>query len=242
MRYAGHAAIHQPVDIGQNLGHGAVQMSRNLLADLDRGVQGARQGRIFDDGNLVVQRPLADAQRQIVLPLGHYAWRRCRTGGNVHGISDRHRVVGGVDDDRGGMGNFLHHLLAGHVALDAPDAHLGLGIAFRLFGFLLDLLFAHLELLVVAAGLPHQVDDADQQKHRRRSPQQRFQHASHVPDRHRRVHPGKLQQHAHVLRDFVVNHQARDRNQAEGLEQHGQILAGKRRQSLERIKPLEVGR
>src|SRR5208283_94871 len=60
-------SVHQLENVGQDFGHRAVEMRRNLLAHLHRLVEGLRQGRVLDDGNLVFHGLLADAQGQVVL-------------------------------------------------------------------------------------------------------------------------------------------------------------------------------
>src|SRR5437016_4606180 len=68
--------IHELEDVGQNLGHGAIEMRRNLLADLYGFVKRLRQGLVFDDGHLIFYAPLTNAKGQVVLALGNHQRRR----------------------------------------------------------------------------------------------------------------------------------------------------------------------
>src|SRR5260370_16666217 len=64
-----HPSVHELENVGQNFGHRAVQMRRNLLSDFDRFVERLRQRRILDDRHLVLDRLLPDAHCQVVLAL-----------------------------------------------------------------------------------------------------------------------------------------------------------------------------
>src|ERR1035438_4837621 len=68
-------AVHEFVNVSQNLRHRAVEVRRNLLSHFHRLIQRARQRRIFDDRDLVLDGPLTDAQRQVILALGDYQRR-----------------------------------------------------------------------------------------------------------------------------------------------------------------------
>src|ERR1700722_6110824 len=59
-------SVHQFVYVGQNFGHRAIELRRNLLPDLSRFVERLRQRRVLDNRHLVFDGPLLDAQRQIV--------------------------------------------------------------------------------------------------------------------------------------------------------------------------------
>src|ERR1035438_1539139 len=88
-----HPPVHQLEDVGQNFGHRAVEMRRDLLADFDGFVKRLRQRRILHDRHLMLDRYLPDAQRQVVLALGNHQRRRHA----VHVVSDGHGEVRRVD-------------------------------------------------------------------------------------------------------------------------------------------------
>src|ERR1017187_6354213 len=56
-----HPSVHEFENVGQDFGHRAVEMRRNLLPDFDRFVKRLRQRRILDDRHLVLDRLLPDA-------------------------------------------------------------------------------------------------------------------------------------------------------------------------------------
>ena len=110
--------VHELENVRQHFRHGAIQMRRDLLADVSRFVQRLRQRLIFDNRYVVFGCDLANSQRQIVLAFGQHPRRRHA----LHLVADRHGVVRRVDDYGRGFGNFLHHVAARQVALDAPHA------------------------------------------------------------------------------------------------------------------------
>ena len=94
----------------------------------------------------MIDRDLANAQRQIVLAFGEHARRRHA----FHLVADGHRVMGGIHDDGGGVGDFLHHVAARQIALDAPDAPLDLRIALGFLQLVANFLLGHAQRLVMA--------------------------------------------------------------------------------------------
>ncbi len=166
---AGRRAIFlQLVDIGEDLRDGAVEGGRNLLAYFNRLVQRLRQRRILDDRNQVLDRELADPQRQIVLALGHHDRR-------PHGldvIADCYGKMRRIHDHGGGRRNLAHHAAAQRVAPQLPDPLLDLRVALGLLRLVANLLLAHLHFLRETPLLPRQVDRAPDQKHVHRFPQQ----------------------------------------------------------------------
>ena len=105
--YAGGAdtitgCVHQPfqpVDIGQDFGHGVVEIHGHVLTDLNILEQGARQGLLLDDGNVMPVGDLVDALGDMSGAFGDD--QGCRQATLVlHGDGQ----MGGVGDDDGGLG------------------------------------------------------------------------------------------------------------------------------------------
>src|SRR5919199_308655 len=78
-------------DVTDDLGHGLVVLGRDLLVEIDAGVQGARQRRVLDDRDAVPFGHLADARGHRVDALGD-------ADGGVHAglVSERHRRMVGL--------------------------------------------------------------------------------------------------------------------------------------------------
>src|SRR6202167_881929 len=59
----GEPAVHELVDVSQNLRYRAIQLRRNLLSHFGRLVERLRQRRILHDRHLILDGLLFDAQR-----------------------------------------------------------------------------------------------------------------------------------------------------------------------------------
>src|ERR1043166_1790140 len=96
IRLTGEPPVHELEYVRQNLGHGPVELRRDLLADVDRRIQRSRQRRILDDRHLMFDGFLPDAQRQIVLALCDHE----RRGHGIELVANGDRIVRRVDHHR----------------------------------------------------------------------------------------------------------------------------------------------
>src|SRR5258706_3404348 len=102
---AGQPAL-EAHDVADNLADCMIVFHRDLVVDLHGGMQGPRQRHVLDDGNIVLAGDFPDLERDGIDALGHADRRR-----HAALVGKRHRVVGRVGDDDGGLGNRGHHPL-----------------------------------------------------------------------------------------------------------------------------------
>src|ERR1039458_5623254 len=141
--------------------------------------------------------------------------RRARS---VHAISQGYGVVGRVYDHGGGGRNLLHHAAARHIAAQSANALLHERATFHFFEFVADLLFAHLQIALVPAFLPHQVDCSEHYENKRCLPQQRLDGAGYVTQARGHCAQGKREIVLEIVLDQIVDCQAENRDHDDGLE------------------------
>src|SRR4051812_23019384 len=117
----------QTHDVADDLGDRLVMFHRDLLIDLDSGVQRPCKRDVLDDRDLVRTGDFPDLEGEIVDALGDADRRR-----HAALVGQRHRIVGRVGDDHGGLGNRGHHPLLHALLAQLPDLALDVRVAFGL--------------------------------------------------------------------------------------------------------------
>ena len=136
-------------------------LDRNLVVDLDGGIQRAGQRHVFDDRNVVLAGDFPDPERDVVHALGHADRRR-----HAALVGQRDRIVRRVGDDDRGLRHRSHQALLHAREPQLPDPGLDVRIAFRLLELLLDLPQRHLLPFEPLPVLQQVVSDRDQREHR----------------------------------------------------------------------------
>ncbi len=150
------ALMHHTENIGENFGDGAKQMGWNFLPDVDRLVKGLRQGRVFDNWDLICDANLTNTKREVILSLSHHL----RSGHGLIVITQSDGVMSGIDDDGGSDRDLFHHVAPRQIPLEAPDAILNLRVPFRFARFVPQLLLAHSKFAEETAALPEEIQAA----------------------------------------------------------------------------------
>src|SRR5665213_4553757 len=73
-------------DVADDLRHRLEMLLRHGFVELDRGIEGACQRRVLDNRDFVLQRHLADLDRQRVHAFGDADWRR-HLGAELHPLA-----------------------------------------------------------------------------------------------------------------------------------------------------------
>ena len=229
--------MHEFVNVSQNLRHRAVEVRRNLLSHFHRLIQRARQRRIFDDRDLVLDGPLTDAQRQVILALGDYQ----RRGHALHLVTDGNCVVSGIDHHGGCLGQVLHHVAPQPLALQTANPRLHLRVAFDILGFFLDVVLAHAQVLLVAPHLAKQVDASEYQEHSGSLPEKLHQRSAEKSPTDGYAFQRQRQKGVQLVAGDDINRPQKERQQNKGLHQHGQILAGQLLELRKRTEARHIG-
>ena len=159
-----------PIDVGEDLSHCDIQLSRNFATHAGMFEKQAGEGLVFEDGNLMLLGDFADAQGVQARAFRHDP----RRGHAAPVVAQSDREMRRVGDDHIGLRHFREHLL--HAARPATThAGLHLGIAFLVLRLVLDLFLGHLEILVRAPELVTVVNG--------RQHEQREAHAHHDLER-----------------------------------------------------------
>ena len=150
----------QLTDVGQHLGHGAVERARDLALEINRAIQDPGQRRGLDNGHAVLLAQLADHGGDVVHTFGHHTRRVIAAAV----VLERHGEMRGVGDDDIGLGDGLHHPPPRGGLLQLADAAFNLGPAFRFLELIADFLPRHLQLFGVVEHLERRIHHRDQKQ------------------------------------------------------------------------------
>ena len=152
-------------------------LRRDFLVDVDSVEQGPRQGRIFDQRNLMLAGQFANPQSHLIGALGDH--QRGRHGALV--IFHGDREMGWVGNHHISGWHRLHHSLAGALGANLAQAGAHLGVALGLLKLVFDLLKSHAHLLHELIALVQKIDQRDDRQQRQdRNHQTRDQHQHHA--------------------------------------------------------------
>ncbi len=157
-----------PVEIGQNRGHGRIELRRNGLADLDRAIERSRQRRILDNRHARPARLGLDLFGQQVAALGHHL-------GRFHGHeieAQRDRIMRGIGQHHGRLRHIRLHAPAAHLPLQIANAAANLRTALGLLELVAQILAAHLQPRFPALPLHQVVNRRPAEEQPRRGQQQ----------------------------------------------------------------------